>query len=130
MSDDSQRSCGVWSVSPRAFSSFADSERVLKSKTKRVRQSYISHISHIGVLYLRYHLQLNLVKQITSDPVHRIVSAEQRRRARGSFVTSVWAIHSYRRTRRRTIVAGYKAAIVLDNELNLVASCNAPFAIA
>lgn len=54
---------------------------------------------------LEYHLQLNLMKQITTEPVHRIVcTAEQ-----------------------RVVVAGYKTVIVLDSELNLVASCNMPF---
>lgn len=71
--------------------------QLTKSRERRINTSKLRG--------LEYHLQLNLVKQITTEPVYRIVcSAEQ-----------------------RVIVAGYKTLVVLDNELTLVASCNMPF---
>eukprot|EP00435_Cladocopium_sp_Y103_P051589 s1408_g16.t1 len=73
--------------------------QLTKSRERRINTSKLRG--------LEYHLQLNLVKQITTEPVYRIVcSAEQR---------------------VRVIVAGYKTLVVLDNELTLVASCNMPF---
>eukprot|EP00439_Symbiodinium_sp_Y106_P055911 s2181_g7.t2 len=71
--------------------------QLTKSRERRINTSRLRG--------LEYHLQLNLIKQVTTEPVHRIVVAAE----------------------GRVVIAELKTVLVLDHELNLMASCNQPF---
>mmetsp|Transcript_78509 Transcript_78509/g.138273 ORF Transcript_78509/g.138273 Transcript_78509/m.138273 type:complete len:1485 (-) Transcript_78509:100-4554(-) len=62
--------------------------------------------SSVGERGFEFRLGLNLEKQVTSEPVHRIITAF---------------------AEQRIFVAGSKMLMVYDLELNLTASCNMPY---